>query len=263
MPTRSWIDINCDCGESYGNWRMGDDERMFELITTANLACGFHAGDPRTMLRSVRAAQAHGVVVGAHPGLPDLMGFGRRPMAVTAEELYAYWLYQIGSLQAMLHAHGMALNHAKPHGAMYTIVRGDDELGEAAAQAVAEAAPGAVVYWPTREDAFGRAAQRRGIPVVTEIYPDLKYRPDGSLIIEREKAHLDLDHAAEQVRRFVAEGVVQAVDGSLLEVDATSICIHGDGPNAIEVATTVRRVLEEAGCTVRAASAEDHATANA
>ena len=250
--TRSWIDINCDCGESFGKWRLGHDEEMFKLVTTANLACGFHGGDPLTMLRTVRMAKASGVMVGAHPGLPDLMGFGRRAMAVSPEELYSYWLYQIGALQAVLKACDMPLNHVKPHGAMAPMLHADKALAESAAQAMADAIPGVALYWLWRDDYLGTAAQRLGIPLVIDFVPDLAIRPDGTYVIEREKQAKDPAWPARQVRRFITEGVIEANDGSPVAIDAQSMCLHGDGPNAVEIAQAIRKVLDELNCQVRA-----------
>jgi UPF0271 protein len=246
---RRQMDVNSDMGESFGNWVMGNDAAVLPLVTTANVACGFHAGDPVTLLRTVRLAKRNGVVVGAHPGLPDLLGFGRRALKISPEDAYAYVVYQVGALQATLAVEGMRLHHVKPHGAFYSVLKAEEELAEAVADAIASLSPEPMLYWPAPTDsALPRAARKRGIPVVGEIYVDLDYAPDGSLIIQRMKHATDIAKATAQVRRYVESGEVLAQDGTAVPLDAESICVHGDGPNAVDVARAVRRTLEEAGC---------------
>lgn len=245
------MDINCDMGESFGNWHMGNDAGMLPLITTANVACGFHAGDPVTMVETCRLAKAHGVAVGSHPGLPDLLGFGRRAMNITPADAYAYIVYQTGALQAALRASGMQLHHIKPHGAFYSILRTDEALAAAVAAAIVQITDAPMLYWPAPTTAaLPVAARKMGIRVVGEIYPDLIYAPDGSLILQRTKHLTDTAFAAAQVRRFVQTGKVEANDGSLIALDAESLCIHGDGPNATAVGDAVRGALAEIGCAI-------------
>ena len=245
------MDINCDMGESFGNWNMGDDSGMMPRITTANVACGFHASDPVTMLETVALAKENNVTVGSHPGLPDLLGFGRRAMNITPQDAQAYVIYQTGALQAALQVHGMKLHHVKPHGAFYSILRSEEDLAEAVADGIARLADTPMLYWPAPLDAaLPVAARKKGIRVVGEIYPDLKYNPDGSLLIERAKHETDTAFAAAQVKRFVETGKVEAVDGTLVELEAESLCIHGDGPNATEVGDAVRAALEGIGCKI-------------
>jgi len=180
---RRQMDVNSDMGESFGNWVMGNDAALFTFVTTANVACGFHAGDPVTLVRTVRLAKQNGVVVGAHPGLPDLLGFGRRAMKISAEDAYAYVVYQVGALQATLATEGMRLHHVKPHGAFYSVLKTDDELAEAVAEAIMQLSPEPMLYWPAPTDsALPRAVRKRGGRVVGEIYVDLEYAPDGSLV---------------------------------------------------------------------------------
>jgi UPF0271 protein len=242
------VDITSDLGESFGNWRMGDDEAVIPEITSAHVACGFHASDPVTMLRTVETCKANGVAIGAHPGLPDLLGFGRRAMAITPEDCYAYVVYQASALAGACAVHGLQLHHVKPHGAMYTILRDDEQLASAFAQAVADVMAEPVVYWPARADAaLPVAARKLGVRVVMELYVDLEYAPDGTLVLQRQKVVADVDRVAAQVRRWLDGGQALATDGSLVPVEAESICIHGDGPNALEVVRTVRRTIEEAG----------------
>ncbi len=245
------IDIDSDLGESFGNWRMGNDEAMIPEITSANVACGFHASDPVTMVQTVARCKEHGVAVGSHPGLPDLLGFGRRPMQITPDDCYAYVLYQSGALKAVLAAEGIPLHHVKPHGAFYTILREDEPLASAFCDAVLALMPEPVVYWPEGHDlALPRAARERGIRVVMEVYVDLDYGPDGSLILQRAKHLTDIEKASAQIRRFLEGGVVQATDGSLIPLEAESICVHGDGPNCVELTQALRRTIEACGHSV-------------
>lgn len=245
------IDINSDLGESFGNWTLGSDGALIPIITAANVACGFHASDPITMIRTVETCKANGVAVGAHPGLPDLLGFGRRVMKITPEDGYAYVLYQAGALKSVAAARGLELHHVKPHGAFYTILRDDDELAAAFVQAVQELMPRPAVYWPDFTDAsLPREARKAGVRVVHEVYVDLEYGPDGSLILQRTKVPANLTRARAQIRRWIEDGVVLAVDGSLVPVEAESICIHGDGPNCIELTNAVRAEIEACGCVV-------------
>ena len=245
------IDINADLGESLGNWPMGNDEALIPLITSANVACGFHASDPTTMLTTVRTAKKHDVAVGAHPGLPDLLGFGRRVMAISPDDMYGYVVYQVGALQASLAVNGMSLHHVKPHGALYAMLRDSDELAEAAASALVDlGSPLCYFPAPVAMSAFGKAAAGAGIDVVGEIYPDLGYDDDANLVLQRSKHHTDPGKAAEMVSRYLADGVVVSGNGKEIALEAESICIHGDGPNAAEVAAAVREAVTGSGCAV-------------
>jgi 5-oxoprolinase (ATP-hydrolysing) subunit A len=246
------FDINCDMGESFGNWRMGDDAALMPRISTANLACGFHAGDPVTMMTAVSMAQAAGVAVGAHPGLPDLLGFGRRSMAVTPDDVRALFTYQIGALDGFLRAKGMKLNHVKPHGALFHVLR-DPALADAALDAIATTAPGAAIYWLAPEPFFRQAAQR-GIRVCAEAYPDLDYNNEGSLIVERHKRNVPPDLVYSRVVEIITEKRLTNREGIKLPMAAESICIHGDGPNAVEVAEAARRAIADCGRTVACAT---------
>lgn len=245
------IDINCDMGESFGNWKMGDDEGMMPFITTANVACGFHASDPLTMIDTCKRAREHGIAVGAHPGLPDILGFGRRTMAITADDAYAYTVYQVGALQASLVTQGMKLHHIKPHGAFYSVLKTQQELADAVAEAIAQLSDAPILYWPApTSTALPTACKKRGIRVVGEIYPDLHYAADGSLVIQRQKHETDVAYACAQVKRYVQTGKVEALDGSLVALDAESLCIHGDGPNSVEVARAIQQTLRDIGCDI-------------
>jgi UPF0271 protein len=255
--TERTFDINCDLGESFGNWSLGNDEDVMPLVTSANVACGFHGGDPVTMERTVALAMRHGVAVGAHPGLPDLLGFGRRLMAISPEDAAAYVRYQAGALQAFLRAAGGELNHVKPHGAFFAVLRDSADLARPVAQAVRDLGDDVMVYWPAPAEGvpFCEELGELGVRVVGEIYPDLSYAPDGRLVIQRSKAETDVEFAAHQTRLFIEEGVVEAVDGSRIPLTAGSACIHGDGPNAVAVAHAVRRAVTETGREIASAGA--------
>ncbi len=249
------IDINCDCGESFGNWTLGRDDEIVPRVTTVNVACGFHAGDPVTMRRTIEIARTGGTVVGAHPGLPDLAGFGRRRMAITPEEAYASVVYQAGALKSLLAATGMELHHVKPHGALYLMLNDEKELAEAVARAITDVCPLPKLYWPAPIEglALPEAARRAGIDVVPEVYFDLEYDAHGRLVLQRKKIAVDIGRLRRRVSQFVRTGRIDTVDGTTIEVAARSICIHGDGPNAVEVLTAVREVLEEEGVAITAA----------
>lgn len=255
------LDINCDCGESFGNWSMGADAEIMPLITTANVACGFHGGDPLVMRNTVALAAGNGVAVGAHPGLPDLAGFGRRKMDVTPDDAYAMVVYQVGALSAFLAARGMALHHVKPHGALYVMLHDQEEVAAAVAEAIRDTCPAPLLYWPAPVEmhALPRAARKLGIAVVGEVYFDLGYSDEAKLVVERKKTAKDLGDVARRVRRFLAEGLVESVSGKAIPLAAETICVHGDGPNSVELARTVRTVLEEEGVAI--ASIAAHRTA--
>jgi len=247
------FDINIDCGESFGNWHMGADEALMPHVTTANLACGFHAGDPMTMVRTVRLAKQHGVAVGAHPGLPDLQGFGRRAMKLSPEEVYADTLYQAGALSAVLKAHGMELHHVKPHGALYSMLSASEALGEAFARAVIEVCPRPMMYYPApaEKHAVTRIAADMGIDVVPELYFDLSYDDEGGIILKRANEGADLDDTKMRLARFLEHGEVLSVNGKPVAIAARSICLHGDGPNAVDLARTICDGLAAADYTLQ------------
>jgi 5-oxoprolinase (ATP-hydrolysing) subunit A len=242
------IDLNADMGESFGRWTLGNDEALMPHLTSANIACGFHGGDAHVMRHTVALAIEHGVGIGAHVGLPDLLGFGRRRMAVSASELRDYVLYQAGAMQAFAEAAGATMQHVKPHGVVYAMVQEDAELAQAVADAVAEL--GGDVILMLAGQTVAEAAAKAGVPFVPEGYVDLDYGADGKLVIERVKQLRDPDDMAARAVRLATEGKVRTLDGTDLELEARSICVHGDSPNAPEIAAAIRRGLEDAGLTL-------------
>jgi 5-oxoprolinase (ATP-hydrolysing) subunit A len=248
MSPPAALDVNVDMGESFGRWQLGDDLGIMPFISSASIACGFHAGDPRTIRRTVHAAVAHGLQIGAHVALPDLLGFGRRRMAVAPDDLRDYVLYQIGAIGGFVEAEGGVLGHVKPHGALYAMCSADPGLAGAVAQATAEVDRSLLILLLT--DQTKDAVEQHGVRLVTEAFPDLNYNPDGSLIIEGVKQAWNPDKVAERALRVVKEGRIDASNGSDLAVAAPSVCIHGDSPNAVEVARAVRQRLDAAGVEV-------------
>jgi 5-oxoprolinase (ATP-hydrolysing) subunit A len=242
------LDVNVDMGESFGRWTLGDDAGIMPYISSASIACGYHAGDPGTMRRTVALAVEHGVQVGAHVALPDLLGFGRRRMTISAEELKDYCTYQIGALSAFAAAEGATLGHVKPHGALYAMCSSDAELAGAVAAAMAEVNPDLLLL--LLRDEVEVAVSEHGIRLVREAFLDLDYDADGGLIIERVKAARDPEQVAERALRLVRERRIEKLDGSDLEVDAPTACIHGDGPNAVAIARTLKRRLEKEGIAI-------------
>ncbi|GHC96104.1 UPF0271 protein [Pseudorhodoferax aquiterrae] len=250
------IDLNSDLGESLGAWTMGDDAAMLSIVSSANVACGFHAGDAAGILQTLRAAAARGVAVGAHVAYPDLAGFGRRNMDVASADLQADVIYQIGALQGLAKVAGTRVRYVKPHGALYnTIAHDRPQAGDviAAIRAidptlVLVALAGApLVNW----------AREAGLTVVSEAFADRAYTPEGTLVSRREKGAVlhDAQAVAARMLRLAREGVVEAIDGSSVRVQADSICVHGDSPGAVAMAREVRAVLEQAGVAVQAFAA--------
>lgn len=247
------IDINVDAGESFGAWRMGNDEEIFSLVSSVNLACGFHAGDPSTMRVAVEAAGLAGNAIGAHPGLGDLIGFGRRAIALAPDEAYSDVLYQLGALAAFVAAAGRSLSHAKMHGALSGSVSQDPDIAEAIVAAVHDFDPELplIVIQGTE---LHRSAERAHQPVVLEGFPDRAYLPDGLLVPRGRPGAVihDPEVAARRALQMVLEGTVDDIAGSSVTVAPRTLCIHGDAPQALAIARTVRAALEHAGVTVRA-----------
>lgn len=235
------VAINCDMGESFGLYKLGDDEGMMPLISVANVACGFHGSDPNHMRSTIRLAKANGVKVGAHPSLPDLQGFGRREMKIGREELANIIIYQVGALTGFLEAEGMTLNHIKPHGSLYGMAARLEHV----AHAVCDAADVfQVPLFGMVECLHEKIYQERGHQFVAEYYADLDYGDDGGLIITREHDPVDPKAAAERSLRAVEESKTRSVNGVDVPVRADCICVHSDTPNAIEVARAVREAVK-------------------
>ena len=247
------VDLNADLGEGFGIWQLGDDENMLDIVTSANLACGFHAGNPVGLARICGAAAARGVRIGAQVGYFDLAGFGRRRIEVEPEELRADVIYQIGALQAMARAAGTALGYVKPHGALYNTVASDPEQARAVAEAVHAADPGLPVLGPAGS-AFFAEAVRLGLRTVAEAFADRAYLPDGTLVPRRDRGAVlhEPEQVADRVASMVTTGQVTAVDGSVIGVEAESICVHGDSPGAVRIAAAVRRRLQAEGVALKA-----------
>lgn len=250
MPS---IDLNCDLGESFGAYTIGMDAQVIPYVTSANVACGFHAGDAVVMERTVALCKASGAAVGAHPGLPDLQGFGRRVMKISPAEAGAFVTYQVGALKAFCDAAGVPLHHVKPHGALYNMAGRDRELADAIARAVQSAAPGAVLLALSGSEMV-RAAQAIGLPVASEVFADRGYRPDGSLVPRGTPGAMieDEDEAIARVIRMVKEGKVRACDGTDIAIRADSVCVHGDGPKALAFVQKISAALLAAGTAVAA-----------
>ena len=245
------IDLNCDMGESFGAWTLGQDAAMMTVITSANVACGWHAGDPIVMERTVRLAQQHGVGVGAHPGYPDLLGFGRRSMALSPVEAEAYVLYQISALAGVCRAHAVPMVHVKAHGQLYNDAVRNPALAEAIARAVYRLDPELILVG-LAGSLLVHAGRDLGLRVAEEVFADRVYEADGSLRSRREVGAMITDPAqsAAQVLRIVRDGEVVAYTGEVVKVRADSVCIHGDGPTAPEIGGALRARLEEAGVEV-------------
>jgi len=245
------VDLNADIGESFGVYQLGDDERLLRSITSGSVACGFHAGDPSVMRRTVRCAISAGVSIGAHPGFPDLVGFGRREIAADPQDVFDLVLYQIGALSAVAKAEGARLHHVKPHGALYNMSMRNLEVAEAVARAVAAFDPTLVVVGLPGSQLLSAAA-RLGLTAAAEGFADRSYEPDGALTPRHlpDSVLSESGRAAERAVRMIRDGHVSARDGTPLALRVDTICVHGDTPDAAGVAATVRAALERAGITV-------------
>jgi UPF0271 protein len=247
------VDLNCDMGESFGAYRIGADDEVFPFITSANVACGFHGGDPSVMRTTLARAHELGVAVGAHPGLPDLIGFGRRSMDVTPEDVYDMVVYQVGALLGFARAGGIRLRHVKAHGALYNMAVNRADLASAIARAVRDVDRELVVYGLPRSHLISEA-QSLGLATAGEAFADRNYMNDGSLVSRRRPdAHIhDADEAVERAIRMVREGKVRSIDGEDIVLGVDTICIHGDGAHAAEFARRLHRAFEAAAISVRA-----------
>ena len=245
------IDLNCDLGESFGAWSMGDDDNAMQHISSANIACGFHAGDPAIMRATVAAAVRYTVAIGAHPSLPDLPGFGRREMQVGAADVHAMVLYQIGALSGFATAAGARLRHVKPHGALYNMSARDPMIADAIAEAVADFDARLIVVGLSGSESI-KAAELRGLRVAHEVFADRRYRADGSLIPRSHAGAVidNVDHAVAQALDLATRGEVVADDGSLVQLQADTLCLHGDRADAADFARRLRLALDAASVEV-------------
>ena len=246
MPVKK-IDLNSDVGESFGNYKLGLDEEVIPLISSANIACGFHAGDPTVMKHTISLARENGVAVGAHPGFPDLIGFGRRSMDASLEEIKDYVTYQIGALQAFASAGGMKLQHVKPHGALYNMAVRNTAIWDTVAEAVAAVDKRLILFvlaGPGREE-LEYVATKHDIRIAFEFFGDRAYNPDGSLVSRQEPGAVihDNEIVAEKVLKMVEEGRVVCKDGSEIDMTADTICVHGDNPAALALVKKIRETL--------------------
>ena len=242
------IDINADMGESYGRWTLGNDVELMPFLSSANVACGYHGGDPHVMRNTVRLARKHGVGLGAHVSFPDLIGFGRRRMDISAQELKDYVTYQVGALQAFATAEGSRVEHVKPHGMLYVMCSRDDTYATAMAETIKELDGGLILL--LTGELWAAAARRVGIPFVMEGYVDLDYDAAGQLILERAKKPRDPEGVASRAVALATEGRVPVRDGGWLPLAARSICVHGDADNAPAIARAMRERLVKAGVDV-------------
>jgi 5-oxoprolinase (ATP-hydrolysing) subunit A len=247
------IDLNSDVGESFGAWRIGSDDDLFPLISSANVACGFHGGDPRVMEQTVTALAAHGVAIGAHPGFPDLAGFGRREMHLSPDEIRTDVMYQIGALGAFCHAVGAPLHHVKPHGALYNMAAKDRQVADAIIQAVASTVPHAMIY-AQADTELAQAATDGGLRIACEAFADRAYLP-GGLLAPRSLPGAIIHDPVEIATRIISMirgEPILTIDGGSIVVQADTVCIHSDTPESVAIARSLRESLDGAGIAVRA-----------
>lgn len=250
------VDLNADAGESFGSWRKGSDEALIPHLSSINVACGAHAGDPSTMRTTVRHALQHGVAIGAHPGYPDLEGFGRREMSMTSHELADHVMTQLGALDAIARSEGATLRHVKPHGAMHHRMVHDDEAADAVAAAIAAFNPNLIFFGlagPAGE-VMCQAAERHGLRLVVEAFPDRGYLADGRLAPRSLSGAVidDPNRIAERAVQVVTTGQLGTLDGGTLTLRPRTLCLHGDGPTVVEAAAALRAALHREGVTVQA-----------
>ncbi|MEK3889249.1 5-oxoprolinase subunit PxpA [Bacillus sp. FSL K6-3431] len=246
------IDLNCDMGESFGQYELGQDEKILGYISSANIACGFHAGDPATMNKTVQLALKNKVSIGAHPGLPDLQGFGRRKMAITPREAYELILYQTGALNAFVTASGGKLHHLKPHGALYNMAVTDHFLADAIAEAIYHLNPEIIVYGLAGSELI-QSGKKLGLRTANEVFVDRTYQRDGTLTSRSQSDALitNVDHAISQAIKMVKEQRVTSTDGTDIAVQADTICIHGDGADALHFARKIHETFTTEKITIQ------------
>lgn len=246
------VDLNSDLGESFGNYTLGMDEEILKFVSSANVACGWHAGDALVMEETVALAKKYGTAVGAHPGFPDLMGFGRRNMAVTPEEAKAYVKYQLGALKAFTDSHGIKVQHVKPHGALYNMAAVDEKLAKAMCEAVYEVDKD-IIFMGLAGSKMITAAEEIGLKVCSEVFADRAYNDDGTLVSRKLPGSVikDKELAIRRVVRMVKEGKVKSINGNDISIKADSICVHGDNPKALEFVKNIRKTLEAEGVEIK------------
>ncbi len=242
------VDLNCDLGESFGNYKLGLDEEVIKYISSANVACGFHASDPLVMAKTVKIAKDAGVAVGAHPGFPDLVGFGRRNMNVLPAELKAMVVYQIGALKAFCDSNKIKMQHVKPHGAMYNMAAKDEKLAVAIAEGIAEVDDSLILLGLSGSEML-KAAQKTGLKAKKEVFADRAYEEDGTLVVRTKPGSMITDEnlAIERVLGMIKNGSVKAITGKEIPIEADSICVHGDSPKALDFVKKIRAALEVEG----------------
>lgn len=239
------VDLNCDMGESFGLYEQGNDEEMMKYITSANIACGFHAGDPHVMRKTIELAKKYEVGIGVHPGFPDLLGFGRRDLACTPSEVKDYVTYQMGALREFAKAYNVTLQHCKPHGALYMRAMEDKQVARAILEAIHDVQSEMIVF-SLNNSVFMEEAIKMGIPVAKEAYSDREHTEDGSIVLTRKGSTItDYDKMAERVVRMIKEKKVITHDGKDASIEAETICIHGDTPGASQLAKTIVALLQE------------------
>ena len=247
------VDLNCDLGESFGAYQLGNDEAILPYVSSINIACGFHAGDPAIMKKTVALAVQHQVAIGAHPGLPDLAGFGRREIAITPEEAYNLVMYQVGALQGFIKAASATLHHVKPHGALYNMAAVNASLAKAIAEAVYHTHPDAILYG-LAGSALMQAGKEVGLQTANEVFADRTYQPNGTLTSRRQPNALitTVEAAINQVLQMVKTNTVQTVAGYSIPIQADTVCIHGDGPHAVTFARRIKEILLRENIAIRA-----------
>jgi UPF0271 protein len=247
------IDINCDMGESYGAWKMGADAEIMPFISSANIACGFHGGDPATIRTTVKLAVDHGVAIGAHPSLPDLQGFGRRAMKISPQDMYDLIVYQAGAVEGFARAAGQKLHHVKCHGALYNMAATDEALAAAMARAVKDLG-GDVILYALSNSLMMSVGKREGVRVAGEVFADRGYADDGTLSPRGKPGAMieDAAVATERALAMIEKGYVTSVSGKAVPVSADTLCLHGDQPGAVTFAKAIRKAFSERGIGVRA-----------
>ena len=254
MSHKTRIDLNSDVGESFGVYKLGLDEEVIPHLTSANIACGFHGGDPGVMRKTVSLAKQYSVEVGAHPGFPDLMGFGRRNIDATLEEIQDYIIYQTGALMAFAYSYGIKLQHVKAHGNLYNMAMANPGISGVMAEAVAKVDPEIilVVLASSEREPFVEIGKRYGIRIAFEAFPDRAYNKDGSLVSRREKGAVIHDHelVAKRALKMALEGKVIAIDGTEIELRPDTLCVHGDNPAAVQMVKKIREELKAANINV-------------